>query len=370
MILLNDFQRQWEDTREASLAAFTAFGESGWYILGDEVKAFEEALARRWGMEHCVGVASGLDAIEICLRTLGCKPGDKVLTTPLSAFPTTLAAMKLGAVPVFVDTDEFGLIDLAACRAAIAAHPEIRFFVPVHLYGHALDMECLCRLAAETGITTVEDCAQSIGADYKGIATGLAGRMAATSFYPTKNLGAMGDGGAILTNNADYATEARMLRNYGQSAKYRHDVIGYNSRLDEIHACLLRRVLLERLPVWNERRRCVAAAYLKGIENPAIRPMGTPAGSNSCWHLFPVLVAPERKTDFMAWLKSRQVACAEHYPIPIPDQQALRGLPVEVFGGLEAARRICGSEVSLPIHPYLQDKEVAQVIGVCNAWRG
>jgi dTDP-4-amino-4,6-dideoxygalactose transaminase len=370
LIPLNDFKRQWDDTRADALAAFDAVGGGGWYILGGEVRDFEEALAHYWGIPHVVGVASGLDAIEISLRALGCGPGDRVLTTPLSAFPTTLAIVKLGAIPVFVDTDEFGLIDLDAARAALSSRPDIRYMVPVHLYGHALDMRRLCELRDESGCCIVEDAAQSIGATSRGLATGTAGRLAATSFYPTKNLGALGDGGAILTGDAELAATARKLRDYGQSARYRHDEVGYNSRLDELQAAYLRRVALPRLPGWIEARRRIAAAYIDGIRNPAIRIPGAPAHASSSWHLIPVLIDPARKPDFMQWLRTRGVASGEHYPIPIPEQRALEGAAIEIIGGIETAKRICRSEVSLPSHPYLRDEEIAAVIDACNAWQG
>ena len=369
MIPLNDFKRQWEDTREDALAAFEEVGASGWYILGRQVREFEDALAQYWGLPHAVGVASGLDAIEISLKALGCGAGDRVLTTPLSAFPSTLAIVKLGAVPVFVDTDECGSIDLQACREALASRHDIRFFLPVHLYGHALDMGTLGKLCEEFDCRMVEDCAQSAGARRCGIATGTAGRMAAVSFYPTKNLAALGDGGAILTSDPVLAETVRKLRDYGQSSRYRHDLVGYNSRLDELHAGYLRRVSLQRLPAWTEARRRIAAAYVAGIHNPAVRVMGEPAGAYSVWHLFPVLVAPGRKADFMAWLLSQGVECGEHYPAPIPDQRALEGVPFELIGGIERARRVCRSEVSLPIHPYLGEEAVAQVIAACNGWQ-
>src|SRR5690348_939844 len=176
VIPLNDFQRQWQDTRKDALAAFEEVGAGGWYILGRQVRDFERELARYWGLPHAVGVASGLDAIEMALNALGCGAGDRVLTTPLSAFATTLAILKLGAVPVFVDTDESGLIDLAACRSVLASRPEIRFFLPVHLYGQALDMRQLRELREEFECRMVEDCAQSIGAADRGVATGTAGQ--------------------------------------------------------------------------------------------------------------------------------------------------------------------------------------------------
>ena len=216
MIPLNDFRRQWQDTRDQVMSAVASVGESGWYILGRRVEEFEAALARVWG-RFAAGVASGMDALEIALTVAGCKRGDLVLTTPLSAFATTLAILKLGAIPVFVDTDQFGLIDLAACRRTLQTRPDIRFLVPVHLYGNALDLGELRRLKEDFGIRVVEDCAQSILATFDGHPTGSAGDLAATSFYPTKNLGAMGDGGAILSNSEEFSQTARYLRDSGRA---------------------------------------------------------------------------------------------------------------------------------------------------------
>ena len=270
LIPANDFRRQWDELREDALAAFERVGFSGWYVLGEEVRVFEDGLAAFWGFPYAAGVASGLDAIEISLRALGCKQGDRVLTTPISAFATTLAIVKLGAVPVFVDTDDQGLIDLQRCHELLKKRSDIRFFVPVHLYGFALDPSALRWLRDEYGLLMVEDCAQSIRA---------AGDLAATSFYPTKNLGAMGDGGAILCRDAELDARVRALRDYGQTAKYRHDLIGYNSRLDELQAAFLRRACLPRLKRWSARRREIAAAYLKGIQNPAVRLPNPPKGS-------------------------------------------------------------------------------------------
>lgn len=370
MILLNDFKRQWEATRAAAIAAFDAVGGSGWYVLGQEVRDFEATLARDWGLAHCVGVASGLDALEISLKVLGCVPGDRVLTTPLSAFATTLAIVKAGAVPVFVDVDRFGLIDLDACRAILAERDDIRFVMPVHLYGHALDLTKLAALHDDFGVGIIEDCAQSIGASFEGRPTGTAGQIAATSFYPTKNLGALGDGGAILTNDAAGRDAAMHLRDYGQTAKYRHDVMGYNSRLDELQAALMNRVYLPLLAGWLARRRQIAERYCRLLQNDRIAVAGAPAGSASTWHLFPVDVDAERKAAFMEHLKQNGVLSAEHYPIPIHEQRALAGVAFEIAGPLERARRQCRTEVSLPIHPYLTDDELDHVVNACNAWGG
>jgi dTDP-4-amino-4,6-dideoxygalactose transaminase len=338
-----------------------------------------------WGVAHAVGVASGLDAIEISLRLLGCQPGDKVLTTPVSAFATTLAILKLGAVPVFVDCEPCGLISLDACEELLERTPDIRYFVPVHLYGRSLDLDRLARLRDRFELRIVEDCAQSIGTRWNLQPTGTAGQAAATSFYPTKNLGAFGDGGAILTSDPELALRARQLRDYGQSSKYRHEFIGYNSRLDELQAALLGRVLLPQLDSWIERRRKIAQTYLDGIGHPGIIPLGhadvssetrshsvsseTRSHMDSSWHLFPVAVAPDQKTAFLEYLKENWITPGEHYPMAIPDQPALQGVRHE-DRGCHAARRLCASEVSLPIHPYLTEEEVQHVIAMCNRWRG
>lgn len=368
MIPLNDFKRQWRDTAAAAEEAFRVFGESGWYVLGREVREFESSLGAYWNLPHAAGVASGLDAIEIALRVLGCGRGDKVLTTPLSAFATTLAIVKTGATPVFVDTDESGGIDLDIAGEVLAARSDIRFFVPVHLYGVPLDLDRLRSIIESTRCVVVEDCAQSIGAAWRGRNTGAIGEAAATSFYPTKNLGALGDGGCVLWRDAEKAQLAASLRDYGQSAKYRHDHIGYNSRLDELQAALLRRVYLPRLGEWTARRREIASRYLACMRNPHVGLLPVAAPAEPCWHLFPVFV--ESKSAFLSWLTECGIGYGEHYPIPIPDQHALAGAAQEVIGALECTRRLCRTEVSLPIHPYLSDDEVERVIHAVAGYPG
>ena len=368
MILANDFRRQWAEVGADVVAAVERVGQSGWYVLGDEVRLFEQELAGYWGLSHAAGLASGLDAIEIGLQILGCGPGDRVLTTPLSAFATTLAIVRLGAVPVFVDTDEHGLIDLERCWNAIQ-QLDIRYFVPVHLYGHVLDLGALERLRKEFDLQIVEDCAQSAGASFLGRATGTVGQIAATSFYPTKNLGAMGDGGALLTNNTAFDEQARILRFYGETTRYRHEQLGYNSRLDEVQAALLRQACLPRLPQWLEKRASIAHRYLAGIHHPEVTVPEWPEGSESSWHLFPVHVAPAQRPAFLDHLKESGIGAGIHYPTAIPDQPALAGIPWEMAGDCSTARRLAASEVSLPIHPYLTCKEVDKVIAAVQAWR-
>lgn len=367
-ILLNDFVAQWRDVRADTLAATDRVGESGWLVLGREVAAFEAELAQASALPHVVGCGNGLDALEISLRALGLAPGQPVLTTPLSAFATTLAIVRAGGVPVFLDVDASGLLDLDACDRLLRARPDIRFLVPVHLYGHALDLQRLAALAKAHDLRVVEDCAQAIGARSRGTPVGAVGALAATSFYPTKNLGCMGDGGAVLTSDARLADAARCLRDYGQSAKYVHARLGMNSRLDELQAAILRSALLPRLARFTARRREVAAAYRDGIRNPALIVPPPPAGSDSVWHLFPLLVEGDR-ARFKAHLDAAGVGNGLHYPTLIPDQEALAGTGFEVAGPLERAARFAARELSIPIHPYLADADVARVVDACNAWK-
>ena len=368
-IPLNDFRAQWSRHRDEVLAAVERVGASGWLILGDEVRRFEEALAGAWGLPFCVGCASGLDAIEIGLRCAGLQPGDKDLTTPLSAFATSLAILRAGGVPVFVDVDEAGQIDLALCEEALSTHDDIRFMVPVHLYGHAIDLDRLTAIRDDFSLRIVEDCAQAIGATSRNRPVGSVGDFAATSFYPTKNLGAMGDGGALLTHSEAHAEAARTLRDYGQAGKYEHTVLGLNSRLDELQAAILGDAFLPALADSTRRRGEIAALYRSGIANSRLTVLSPPDGSHSVWHLYPLLVAGSREA-FRSHLEAAGVASGVHYPTLIPEQKALAGSdPTELtLTSLARARTFAQSEVSLPMHPFLSDEDAQRVVDACNSW--
>ncbi len=367
-VLANDFKRLWADVGADVLAAVTAVGESGWYVLGPEVRGFEGALAPLLGRRQAIGCASGLDAIELALRAVGLERGAKVLTTPLSAFATTLAIVRAGGVPVFVDVDAHGLLDLERCAEALAADPSIRAMVPVHLYGQVADLGRLEALRDRFGLVVVEDCAQCLGAAFRGRPAGSVGQLAATSFYPTKNLGALGDGGAVATDDPALADRCRALRDYGQSAKYVHDSLGLNSRLDELHAAILARAFLPRLAAWTGRRRDIARAYSASLRHSLVRVLGEPDGSEGVWHLFPVCVPSERREAFVRHLGARGIRAAVHYPHLIPQQPALRGCAFEVLGELPRAEALAATEVSLPIHPYLTDGEVERVVAAVDGW--
>jgi dTDP-3-amino-3,4,6-trideoxy-alpha-D-glucose transaminase len=359
----NDFARQWQDIREDAMDAVDRVGRSGWLILGEEVRALERELADWWGIPHAVGVASGLDALEIAVRCADLPDGARVITSPLTAFATTLAIIRAGAEPVWCDVDQAGGLDLDHVAATLRSDRSIRAVMPVHLYGHPLDPSGLERLAAEHGVVVIEDCAQSLGAERDGRPTGLAGIAAGTSLYPTKNLGAMGDGGVLLTHDEDLAERAKILRDYGQKGRYEHVEVGLNSRLDELHAAILRSALLPRLDHWLLRRAEIASRYTDALGDCALQPI-VACGGRSAHHLFPVEVVDGPAAPIAERLVARGVIVGRHYPFVCPDQPAARGVGI-VIGSLPVARRLAERELSLPIHPYLEDDKVELVIDAC-----
>lgn len=361
----NDFVAQWEEIREDALSAVDRVGRSGWLVLGDEVRAFEEELADWWGVGYAVGVASGLDALEISLRCVGIGPGDRVLTTPLTAFATTLSIIRAGGEPVWVDVDESGGLDFDAARSVLESDSAIRALLPVHLYGHPLDPAALAELAERFGVTVVEDCAQSAGAARAGRPTGATGAVSATSFYPTKNLGAYGDGGAVLTDDAAIAEKARILRDYGQDGRYNHVEIGLNSRLDEIHAAILRSALLPRMEAWGRRREQIAELYREGLRDVPLEPV-RPSGGASANHLFPVLAEDGGVEGVVQRLTEAGIRVGRHYPVLCSAQPARDEAGV-VAGELVNARHIAEREISLPLHPQLSDAAANYVVEACRA---
>ena len=339
--------------------------DSGWFILGPEVEAFERERAAALGARDAVGVGNGTDALFLSLRVLGVGPGDEVVTTPLSAAFTALAVLQAGARPVFVDVDP-ATLNLDARRIEAALSPRTKAILPVHLYGHPADMDPILALARDRGLAVLEDACQAHGALYRGRPVGtLAGErgIGTLSFYPTKNLGALGDGGAVLVNDPALASRLRQLRNGGQSDKYRHELPGVNSRLDEIQAALLR-VGLRHLPAWTERRRALAELYVRGLDGSAVEPLREQPYARAVHHLF--VVRHPRRDALAAALRERGVGTLVHYPIPLhlqPVFAPLGGRP----GDLPVAERAAGEILSLPLHPELRDEQAEAVVEAVRA---
>jgi dTDP-4-amino-4,6-dideoxygalactose transaminase len=335
--------------------------DRGWFVLGPEVSAFEEEFAAAAGAAHAVGVGTGTDAIALILRALGIGAGDEVITSPLSAAYSALAIMMAGARPVFADVDpERATIDPG--RIAALVGPRTRAILPVHLYGQPADMAAIERIAARHQLAIVEDCCQAHLASSDGRAVGTIGVAGAFSFYPTKNLGALGDGGAVVTNDAALAGRIRRLRNGGQTDRYHHLEPGINSRLDEMQAAVLR-ARLPRLQAWTERRRALAARYRAALAGAPVVPLPE-RDHGHVYHLF-VVTSGERDA-LQAHLAARGIETLIHYPVSIPRQPALAG---EQPGDCPVAARLCGGILSLPLHPALRDGEIDDIAAAVHAFQ-
>jgi dTDP-4-amino-4,6-dideoxygalactose transaminase len=335
--------------------------ERGWFVLGPEVSGFEEEFAAAVGAAHAVGVGNGTDAIALILRALDIGPGDEVITAPLSAAYSALAIMMVGARPVFADIDpQRATIDPE--RIAERVGPRTRAILPVHLYGQPADTAAIERVAARHGLPIVEDCCQAHAATSDGRPVGTIGVAGAFSFYPTKNLGALGDGGAIVTNDRALADRIKRLRNGGQSDRYHHLEPGINSRLDDIQAALLR-ARLTRLPAWTARRRALAARYRHRLEAAPVDPLPQ-RDDGHVYHLFVVTSAD--RDALQAHLAASSIETLIHYPIPIPRQPALAGQHPD---DCPVAARLCGAILSLPLHPALRDDEVDEIAAAVHAFQ-
>jgi dTDP-3-amino-3,4,6-trideoxy-alpha-D-glucose transaminase len=341
------------EDRPAIDAAVRRVVDRGWYILGPEVEAFEAAFAGACGAAHAVGVGTGTDAIAIILRGLGIGRGDEVITTPLSAAYTALACMMVGARPVFADLDPRRLtIDPAAVESAIT--PRTAAILPVHLYGQPADMPAIMAVAARHGVAVVEDCCQSHLATCRGRPVGSFGAAAAYSFYPTKNLGALGDGGAATTGDAALAAKMKRIRNGGQTDRYHHGEMGVNSRLDEMQAAILA-ARLPFLPGWTEARRTRAALYRQLLDGAPVE-VPSEGDPGHVYHLFPVLSAG--RDHLRARLHEQGIETLIHYPVPIPRQPAVQS---EQPADCPVADRVCDRVLSLPMYPGMPDADVHTV---------
>jgi dTDP-3-amino-3,4,6-trideoxy-alpha-D-glucose transaminase len=336
----------------------------GWFILGPEVEAFETEFAAAAGAAHAVGVGNGTDAIALLLRAIAIKRGDEVIVPSLTAAYTALAVLLSGATPVFADVDAETLtLDPASCEAAITRRTVA--IVPVHLYGQAANMPALHAIADKHSLAIVEDCCQAHLATYAGIPVGTRGVGGAFSFYPTKNLGALGDGGAVITDDAEIANRVRRLRNGGQINRYVHSEAGVNSRLDELQAAVLR-AKLPLLPRWTERRQALAARYQRLLTNHARLERSRevcPLAQRDAGHVYHLFVVRSGERDALqAHLAASGVETLIHYPIPLPEQPAFESLGRA--SDCPLANRATREILSLPLHPRLADIDVERI---CSA---
>lgn len=346
------------EVRTDLAAAFEAVVDCGVYVRGIECELFEQEWASYCGTEHCVGTGNGLDALTLALRALGVGPGDEVLVPGHTFIATWLAVEAVGAVPVGVDVlPDRPVIDPRAVASAVT--PRTAAVVPVHLYGHMAPMGELCAVAERAGIAVVEDAAQAHGAEIDGIRAGAFGHAAAFSFYPGKNLGALGDGGAVTTRSAEVAHRVRMLANYGSRTKYDHESFGVNSRLDELQAAFLR-VKLRRLDEWNARRRATASVYERAFRGPdgTVRTVPVAAGTTSSHHL-EVVRLPERD-GVREQMDRAGVECSVHYPVPPHLSGAYSGRSHRA-GQFPVSEAWCREVLSLPTGPGLTSEQAERV---------
>jgi dTDP-4-amino-4,6-dideoxygalactose transaminase len=359
-----DLKAAYVELNEELDAACRRVMESGWYILGQEVRAFEQQFAAYCGAEHCVGVGNGLEALHLILRAHGIGSEDEVIVPANTYIATWLAVSHAGAKPVPVEPDKRTYnISPEFIEAAIT--PRTRAIIAVHLYGQPADMDPLKEIAHKHDLRVIEDAAQAHGARYKGRRVGTLGDAAGFSFFPSKNLGAIGDSGAVVTNDAELADKVRVLRNYGSRVKYYNEVKGFNSRLDELQAALLR-VKLVKLDGWNARRRALAAQYLKALRDiPDLTLPYVPEWAEPVWHLF-VVQHPQRDA-LQKHLVGAGIGTLIHYPIPphLSDAYADEGW---VAGDLPITEIMAGRTLSLPIGPHLPSSDFFSINATLRSW--
>jgi dTDP-4-amino-4,6-dideoxygalactose transaminase len=361
-----DLKTPYRELQEELDAAYQRVMESGWYILGEEVELFEQEFAGFCGVRHCIGVGNGLEALHLILRAYGICPGDEVIVPANTYIATWLAVSYAGAVlvPVEPDARTYNL-DPGRIESAITART--RAILPVHLYGQPADMDPIQEIAQRHGLKVIEDAAQAHGAAYKGTQAGALGNAAGWSFYPGKNLGALGDAGAVTTNDDELADRVRVLRNYGSRVKYYNEVKGYNSRLDPLQAAFLR-AKLPHLNEWNQRRKSIVSVYrqkLAGI--PELEVPSVPEGIEPSWHLF--VVRHSRRDALQKHLADAGVGTLIHYPVPPHLSDAYAEMACKP-GDFPITERIAQTALSLPIGPHLQAEQMQYVIDAMEAFRG
>jgi dTDP-4-amino-4,6-dideoxygalactose transaminase len=349
------------ELQDALDKAYHRVMDSGWYLLGSEVEAFEHEFAAYCGAKHCIGVGNGLDALHLILRALDIGEGDEVIVPSNTYIATWLAVSYAGARPVPVEPDGRTYnIDPGRIESAITARTKA--ILAVHLYGQPADMEPINDLARRYGLRVIEDAAQAHGARYRGRRTGSLGDAAGFSFYPGKNLGAIGDGGAVVTSDDDVAEKVRLLRNYGSRVKYENEIKGFNSRLDELQAAFLR-VKLSCLDEWNLRRVTIAALYREALKGTGVSLPFVPDWAEPAWHLFVLRIKDrQRLTDH---LDEKGIGWLIHYPLPPHLQEAYRELCL-TDGTFPVAEQMAHEVVSIPIGPHLTLEDASVVVEACR----
>ncbi|MBC3907735.1 DegT/DnrJ/EryC1/StrS family aminotransferase [Undibacterium umbellatum] len=353
-----ELKPQHQDLRAELNQAFNEVLDSGWFIQGKQLEAFEAEYAAYCGSQHCVGVGNGMDALHLILRAYGIGEGDEVIVPSNTYIASWLAVSYAGATPVAVEPD-LATYNMDPAKIAAAITPRTKAIMVVHLYGQIADMDPILAIAHEHGLKVIEDAAQSHGATYKGRVSGGLGDAAAHSFYPGKNLGALGDAGGVTTNDAELAKQLKVLRNYGSQIKYHNEVKGYNSRLDELQAALLR-VKLHRLDGWNIQRRALAQQYQEGLKDlPGLVIPFVPEWSEPVWHIYAVRHA--KRDALQKHLQDAGIGSLVHYPIPPHLQPAYAELQLGM-GSFPLSEQIHAEELSLPLDPYLAPEDVSRVI--------
>ena len=362
MILLNDIAAQTAELRGDIDAAIARVLDSSQFILGGEVAAFEREFAAYCGTRDAIGVNSGTSALHLALLAARIRPGDEVITVPYTFFATVAAIRYVGATPVYADIDPASFnIDPAAIEAKIT--PKTRAILVVHLYGQPADMDPIVDIARRRGLVVIEDAAQAHGAEYRGRRVGSIGDIGCFSFYPTKNLGAAGEGGMTVTNDPEYARTMRLLRDWGQEQKYRPVVAGYNYRLEAMQAAILR-VKLRKLEEWTERRREIARAYDRLLANTGVLTPAVIPDARHVYHLYSVRV--HERDRVQAELQSAGIQTAIHYPVPIHLLPAYADSRYGV-GDFPASEDAASRVLCLPMHSYLKTDEVERVAAVLSS---
>jgi dTDP-4-amino-4,6-dideoxygalactose transaminase len=361
-IMPNNLKRQYELHAEEYEAKALEVLRSGWYILGHEVSAFEREWADYIGAEHCVGLASGLDALWMSFRILGIGAGDEVIVCANAYIACVMGISMNGATPVFVEPDQYDNLDAEKIEEKITSRT--RAILAVHLYGQSCDMTRIMEIASRYGLKVVEDCAQSHGNHWRGQAVGTFGDIGCFSFYPSKGCGAFGDAGAIVTNSAELAEQFRVYRNYGSRVRYENEVVGTNSRLDELQAGLLR-VKLRHLDEFNAERSRIADRYAQGIRAAALQLPSIRPGADSSWHQYVVHVRHGRRDELLAYLKEKGIGTLIHYPIPPHLSKAYRNLGYKK-GDFPITEQYAGEVLSLPMYNGMTEEEQRYVIDTIN----